>query len=114
MPNKNLTNNQLLLKEIISQEYSENNQFASLDTFFELFSASQILKNYAFSDEELENGLIGGGNDGGCDAAYVLLNNEIITSDQIDSLDCRKGSSLQFIIIQSKNTLGFGEELPSS
>ena len=86
MPNKNLTNNQLLLKEIISQEYSENNQFASLDTFFELFSASQILKNYAFSDEELENGLIGGGNDGGCDAAYVLLNNEIITSDQIDSL----------------------------
>lgn len=110
MPNKNLTNNQLLLKEIISQEYSENNQFASLDTFFELFSASQILKNYAFSDEELENGLIGGGNDGGCDAAYVLLNNEIITSDQIDSLDCRKGSSLQFIIIQSKNTLGFGED----
>ncbi len=104
MADKNLTNNQLLLKEIISQEYSENDQFASLDTFFELFSASQILKNYAFSNEELENGLIGGGNDGGCDAAYVLLNGEIITSDQIDSLDCRKGSSLQFIIIQSKNT----------
>ena len=33
MSNKNLTNNQLLLKEIISQEYEDNNQFASLDTF---------------------------------------------------------------------------------
>ena len=109
MSNKNLTNNQLLLKEIISQEYEDNNQFASLDTFFELFSAGQILKDYAFSNEEIESGLTGGGNDGGCDTAYVLLNNEIITSDQIESLDCPKGSSLQFIIIQSKNTLGFGE-----
>ena len=110
MSNKNLTNNQVLLKEIVSQEYGDNDQFASLDTFFELFSASQILKDYAFSNEELENGLTGGGNDGGCDAAYVLINNEIITPDQIDSLDCPKGSSLQFIIIQSKNTLGFGED----
>lgn len=109
MSNKNLTNNQLLLREIIAQENSNNDQFAP-DTFFEFFSASQILKDYAFSNEELENGLIGGGNDGGCDAAYVLLNNEIITPDQIDSLDCPKGSSLQFIIIQSKNTLGFGED----
>lgn len=57
MSNKNLTNNQLLLKEIISQEYEDNNQFASLDTFFELFSAGQILKDYAFSNEEIESGL---------------------------------------------------------
>ena len=56
MSNKNLTNNQLLLKEIISQEYEDNNQFASLDTFFELFSAGQILKDYAFSNEEIELG----------------------------------------------------------
>lgn len=110
MSNRNFTNNQVLLKEIISQEYKDNNQFASLDTFFELFSASQILKDYAFSNEELENGLTGGGNDGGCDAAYVLINNEIITPDQVDSLDCPKGSSLQFIIIQSKNTSGFSED----
>lgn len=54
MSNKNLTNNQLLLKEIISQEYEDNNQFASLDTFFELFSAGQILKDYAFSNEEID------------------------------------------------------------
>lgn len=37
MSNKNLTNNQLLLKEIISQEYEDNNQFASLDTFLNYF-----------------------------------------------------------------------------
>lgn len=100
MNNKNLTNNQILLKEIISQECAANNQFALADTFFEYFTACQLLKDYALSSEELENGIIGGGNDGGCDACYILLNNEIITSDQIDTLDCPKNSSLQFIIIQ--------------
>lgn len=110
MASKTLTNNQLLLKEIVSQECATNNQFASEDTFFEFFSACQLLKDYALSSDELENGIIGGGNDGGCDACYILLNNEIITSDQIDTLDCPKNSSLQFIIIQAKNTLGFGED----
>lgn len=110
MNNKNLTNNQILLKEIISQECAANNQFALADTFFEYFTACQLLKDYALSSEELENGIIGGGNDGGCDACYILLNNEIITSDQIDTLDCPKNSSLQFIIIQAKNTLRFGED----
>lgn len=53
MSNKNLTNNQVLLKEIISQEFKSNDQFVSLDTFFELFSANQILKDYTFSNEEI-------------------------------------------------------------
>ena len=110
MASKSLTNNQLLLREIVSQECKTNNQFASADTFFEFFAASQLLKDYALSSEELENGIIGGSNDGGCDACYILLNNEVITSDQIDLLDCPKNSSLQFIIIQAKNTTGFGED----
>lgn len=37
MAKNNLTNNQLLLKEIISQECTESNQFDSTDTFFEFF-----------------------------------------------------------------------------
>lgn len=110
MSDKRLTNSQLLLQEIIRQEYTANNQFASQDMFFEFFAANQVLKRYMLSNEELENGLIGGGNDGGCDAVYVLLNDEVITADQVESLDCPKGSSLQFIIIQAKNTSRFGED----
>ena len=82
MSNKNLTNSQVLLKEIVRQEYDQSGQFACLDEFFEFFAANQILKDYAFSNEDVENGLVGGANDGGCDAAYVLLNDKIVTPDQ--------------------------------
>ncbi|MCH5224229.1 MAG: AIPR family protein [Muribaculaceae bacterium] len=104
-----MTNNQILLREIISQEFDKQ-QFCTLSAFFEFFSASLVLKDYDFSSEEIENGLIGGVNDGGCDAGYVILNNEIITPDQVDTLDCAKGSTLEFVIIQSKNETGFGED----
>ena len=100
-----MTNNQILLNEIINQEFKESNGFNNESTFFEYFSACQVLKDYELSSEEIENGIIGGGNDGGCDAAYLFLNNEIITPDQLGTLTCTKGSSLEFIIIQSKTIL---------
>ena len=44
MPKKKMTNNQVLLKEIISQEYSEHkNSFSDEDSYFEFFSAQQYL-----------------------------------------------------------------------
>ena len=107
---KNLSNVQIILKEIIKQEFDENDMYTDLSTFFEYFSASQVLKNYALSDEEIDNGIVGGGNDGGCDSLFVFLNDEIITQDQIDGLSASKGSVLNFTVIQSKNETGFGED----
>ena len=68
------------------------------------------MKNYGLSDEEIDNGIIGGGNDGGCDSMFIFLNDEVITPDQIDSLSASKGSTLNLTIIQAKNELGFGED----
>lgn len=107
---KNLSNVQTILKEIIKQEFDENDMYTDPPAFFEYFSASQVLKNYGLSDEEIDNGIIGGGNDGGCDSMFIFLNDEIITPDQIDSLSASKGSTLNLTIIQSKNELGFGED----
>lgn len=107
---KNLSNVQTILREIIKQEFDENDMYTDPSAFFEYFSASQVLKNYGLSDEEIDNGIIGGGNDGGCDSMFIFLNDEIITPDQIDSLSASKGSALNFTIIQSKNELGFGED----
>lgn len=107
---KNLSNVQTILKEIIKQEFDENDMYADSSAFFEYFSASQVLKNYGLSDEEIDNGIVGGGNDGGCDSMFIFLNDEIITPDQIDGLTASKGSILNFTIIQSKNETGFGED----
>lgn len=106
---KQLTNVQIILKEIINQEFNENDLYSDISSFFEYFSASHVLKNYGLSDEEIDNGIMGSGNDGGCDSIFLFLNDEIVTPDQIENLSAAKGSSLTFIIIQSKNELGFGE-----
>lgn len=107
---KNLSNNQLLLKECIQQEYLENGLYGTEDSYFEYFASSQILKDYDLSDDEILSGIIGGSNDGGCDGMYIFLNNDLLTQDQIGSLSAPKGSVLSLIIVQAKNTTGFGED----
>lgn len=107
---KNLSNNQMLLKEIIRQDFAENGMYEDESSFFEFFSASQVLKNSDLSDEEISSGIIGGGHDGGCDGIFLFLNDELITEDQLESLTAFKGSELNFTIIQAKNTTGFNED----
>ena len=110
MSNNNLTNNQLLLKECINQDFSETNSYSDISTYFEFFAASQVLKNYNMSDDELDSGLTGGGLDGGCDGIYIFLNGDLISSDQIENLSAPKGSSLTLAIVQAKNTFSFKED----
>ncbi|MFU0524790.1 abortive phage resistance protein [Peptoniphilus lacrimalis] len=105
-----LTNNQILLKECIKQEFEESSGYNDISTYFEHFAASQVLKDFNLSDEEIDSGNSGGGNDGGCDNLYIFLNGELITADQVDGLNATKGSYLDFFILQSKNTTSFGED----
>lgn len=107
---KNLTNNQLLLKECITQDFQENSTYSDIGSFFEFFAASQVLKNYNLSDEEIENGVVGGGNDGGCDGIYIFLNDELVNADQLETLTASKGATLELCIIQAKNETGFKED----
>lgn len=105
-----MTNNQILLKECIKQEREENYPDYGEDSFFEYFSISQLLKDYDLDDDEIMNGITDGANDGGCDGMYVFLNNDLLTEDQVVNISAPKGSSLHFIIIQAKNSTGFGED----
>ncbi len=107
---QNLTNNQILLKECIKQEFADSAGYKDINSYFEHFAALQVLKNFNLSDEEIDNGNSGGGNDGGCDNLYIFLNDELITFDQIEGLNAIKGSHLDLFILQSKNTTSFGED----
>lgn len=51
---------------------------------FELFVFDQILKDYDLSYEELETGWTDGGDDGGIDGFYVLVDGRIATDDVIE------------------------------
>jgi len=104
-----VSNTQMLIKTCIQQDFGEST-YPTENAFFEFFAASQVLKNYNLSGEEVENGIVGDGNDGGCDGLYVFLNGELLTADQIDNLSAPKGSVLNLTVIQAKETNSFSEE----
>ena len=104
-----LSNNQLLIRELVKQEYP-NSAYKDEADFFGFFSTSQILKEYDLSDQEVESGLVGGGNDGGCDAVYMFFNGTLVCEDMIDNIVASKEAKLEMMIVQSKNTLSFGED----
>ena len=74
-----MTNTQIILKNIIEQEYLDNKEtYKSPEDYFEFFSAQSVLKNRSISDEEIEYGLKGSGNDGGCDSIYIFCNGILV------------------------------------
>ena len=103
-------NAQILLQNLIEQEFRNNDNYSNISEYFEFFSASQILKNQGLSDDEVDNGIVGKGLDGGCDSIYLFLNNLLITPDVVEHISAPKDSILEMIIIQSKKTTSFGED----
>ena len=103
-------NAQILLENLIEQEFRNNDNYSNISEYFEFFSASQILKNQGLSDDEVDNGIVGKGLDGGCDSIYLFLNNLLITPDVVEHISATKDSILEMIIIQSKKTTSFGED----
>ena len=103
-------NAQILLENLIEQEFRNNDNYSNISEYFEFFSASQILKNQGLSDDEVDNGIVGKGLDGGCDSIYLFLNNLLITPDVVEHISAPKDSILEMIIIQSKKTKSFGED----
>lgn len=107
---KKYTNNQILLKEYIKQEFEENGLYKDEDSYFEFLASQQMVKDYDLSDEEVEAGIMGGGHDGGCDAIYIFSNGVLINDDAFETLTMPKEMKLELVIIQAKNTTSFKEE----
>ena len=105
-----ITNRQRILYELFKQDFDESVGFADESQFFEFFAAKQILKKFDFNDEEVENGVLGNGNDGGCDAIYTLCNDLYITDGMVNAFKPGKGSEITLVIIQAKRETFFGED----
>lgn len=107
---KTMTNDQLLIREYVKQQFSIQ-QFADESTYFEFLAASQVLRECDLSDEEIEAGLTGNGGDGGCDGVYLFFNDILVGEEFIENLtEIPRGATLQMYVIQAKNELGFHED----
>jgi hypothetical protein len=70
------------------------------------YCVEQFVKPYALDDEEILYGITDGGNDGGADAIYFLVNQrQLVTEDAV--LDAKNVSKIRLIIIQCKHSGGF-------
>lgn len=106
-------NDQILLEEIIKQEMENIGEGDALpiDRFFEFYSASQILKNYELSYEEVEGGMTGEWLDGGADSIYLFVNGDLIKEDENIKEKYKKNADIEFVIIQSKYSNSFAEDV---
>ena len=104
------TNSQRILAEMVKQDFDDTEAYSDEAQFFDFFAAKQIMKRAELSDEEVEKGVLGSGNDGGCDAIYTLFNNAYVAEDALDDISATKESSIEFVIIQAKRETSFGED----
>jgi hypothetical protein len=105
----NKTNDQVILSKVLEQKIAETGVSISMQEYFEIFCASEILKDYDLSYDEIEYGIVDAGGDGGIDSIFTFLNGELLREDtQINK--SQKKNDIELIIIQSKTSATFGED----
>lgn len=102
------TNQQIILNTLLEQQKASLDTSLKEDDYFHLFVTEQVLKNFELSYDELQEGIVDNGGDGGIDSIYTLVNTELVQRDS-ELIDGKRNSIIDVFIIQSKNTSGFGE-----
>lgn len=103
------TNDQIILAQIIKERCEDSGNELSIAEYFEIYTASEILKDYDMSYDDITYGIVGDGGDGGIDSIYTFLNGELIKEDtSINSK--QKKTHIEIVIIQSKTSATFKED----
>jgi len=105
---KSLTNDQVLLEQVVDQKHKEFAPDMKYTEFFEYFVAEQILKNFNLDFESLSEGITGSGGDGGVDSFFFFVDDELCR-ENFDFSKVRKSAKITIYIIQSKTAKKFEE-----
>ncbi|WP_288739449.1 AIPR family protein [uncultured Rheinheimera sp.] len=103
------TNDQIILEQIIKERCAESGNELTLSEYFEIYSASEILKNHDLTYDDISYGIVGDGGDGGIDSIYTFINGELLKEDTIINANQKK-NHIELIIIQSKTSTSFKED----
>ncbi len=100
------TNDQIILRQIIQQKIDEMETKLTESDFFERFVSDQVLKSHDLSYDEIDTGIVDGGDDGGIDSIYLLVNGNLVNIDS-DVSDFKSNIIIDLFLIQSKATNSF-------
>ena len=89
-------------------ELRDNTDYEGMeeDRAFESFSAHLVLKPYSPTYNEIEEGVVGGPEDGGIDSLYALINERVLPNGALGDINpnyLSKRTYLDLYFIQSKN-----------
>lgn len=102
-----MAKNDLTLLDSILDIYITNGIPSSKsDEVFEYFSTEQVLKDYAFSKEELLQGSVDGRNDGGIDEFFIIVNGHLAEGIPIDFWP-RSNAELEVFLFTCKHDDSF-------
>lgn len=103
------TNDQIILEQILKERCAESGDGMLLPDYFEIYSASEILKDYDLTYDDIDYGIVGKGGDGGIDSIYTFINGEQLKEDT-DINANQKKNHIELILIQSKTSANFKED----
>jgi AIPR protein len=103
------TNDQIILEQIIKEKCAESGDDLSISDYFEIYSASEILKDYDLTYDDIIYGIVGNGGDGGIDSIFTFLNGELLKEDTAVNPNQRK-NFIELVVIQSKTSPSFKED----
>lgn len=103
------TNDQIILEQIIKERCAESGDELTVSEYFEIYSASEILKNYDLTYDDISYGIVGDGGDGGIDSIYTFINGGPLKEDTSINTNQNK-NHIELIIIQSKISASFKED----
>ena len=104
-----MSHDQTILDGIIKENGASIAADMSESEYFEVVVAEQSTKQYDLTYDQIIDGLVGGGGDGGIDAIYVFVNDSLMDEDTT-SPDIRGGIRIHAVISQATRSEGFKEK----
>ncbi len=101
-------NDLVLIRQLVSQRRNDIAPELSDSEYFEVFAAEQALKDRDLSYEEIQDGIVDGGGDGGIDGLYLFINNTLCR-ETIDPAEHKRGVPIDLVFVQAKTSAGFTE-----
>ena len=108
-------NDVVLLDKLLAERERLRGGELPEDEAFELFTFEQALKGEDLSEDEIANGQVGGGDDGGIDGLYCFLNGNLIEEDaevldeDFDPSSVKREPELTLAVVQAKRSASFAE-----
>jgi hypothetical protein len=110
------TNAQTLIMRIFDTWRADNLPNCEESVAFEIFASELALRPYGLLLEEVQSGIVGGGQDGAIDSIYILFDDTLLDEDsEVVSETSRptefvQDRTLELWVIQAKRTPAFSED----